>query len=72
MLQVQVWEDILRFRTLFLIDFFTSEHNFSAKIEGTEKEPNEWKQKKAAASYHLRIWADGYREAANQKPCFAV
>ena len=27
-LQAQVWEDILCFRTIFLIHFFTSEHNF--------------------------------------------
>ena len=57
---------------LSIIDFFTSERNFSAKIEGIEKAPNEWKQKTAAASYHPRIWADGYREAANHKPWFAV
>ena len=41
-------------------------------MESIEKAPNEWKEKKAAASYHLRIWADGYREAANHKPWFAV
>ena len=40
---------------LSTIDFFTSEGNFSAKIEGIEKAPNERKQKKAAASYRPRI-----------------